>query len=382
MHANKYIRVMGSSNSMNSQLKGQLSFLNKYYEVIAVAPGGKYLQSIKEREKVKTIDLSMERGISPFKDFKSLIKLIRILKQERPYIVHGSSPKGALLSMLASWFCRVPHRIYTVTGLRFETTKGWLRKLLISIEKINCFCATKVIPEGNGVKKVLIDENITKKKLNVIFNGNINGINTDYYSIESVAEPKKNIRKVLNISDDTCCFIFIGRLVRDKGVNELIQAFAALSRSYDIELLLLGDVEDVNPIDFSSMLEIEENPRIQYFGYKEDIRYYLKAADIFVLPSYREGFPNVVLQAGAMSLPSIVTDISGCNEIVSDGDSGRLILPNSFESLKRAMEEMIIMRQENPGYLSQMGKSAHINVSNKFAQADVWKALLEELNNL
>lgn len=370
---------MGSSASMNSQLNGQLSFLKKYFEIIALSTGQKYLDIIRERENIRTIELFMSRDINIFSDIKSLLKLIKIFYIEKPDIVHGSSPKGALLSMLASYICRVPNRVYTVTGLRFETTQGWLRKLLIFIEKINCFCATKVIPEGSGVKKTLIANRITKKPLNIILNGNINGINTTYFSPTEVKESKEFIRENLGISKNMFVFIFIGRLVKDKGVNELIAAFNKLNNERKCSLILLGDLEDINVISEESKFEILNNSSIKYLGYKEDIRPYLKASDVFVFPSYREGFPNVVLQASSMELPSIVTDISGSNEIINN-ETGLIIPKEDKDSLYEAMK--LFMRELSSEQLKIMGKQARKDVKEKFEQEKVWEALLVEYKKM
>lgn len=375
----KIIRIMGSSSSMKSQLRGQLKYLSKEFEVLAIASGKQSLQQIEQREGIRTCNLIIAREINILQDLKSLLYLISIFYQEKPDIVHVSSPKAALLSMFASYICRVPNRVYTVTGLRFETTTGWLRKLLIFTEKICCFCATKVIPEGYGVKKTLSENKITCKELEVILHGNMNGVDVNYFSRKSIVKSKDEIRRELKIERNSFVFVFIGRLVEDKGVNELITAFEKLESEKPCNLILLGELEKINEISERSKKSIYNNKRIKYLGYKEDIRPYLKAADVFVLPSYREGFPNVVLQACAMEVPSIVTDISGSNEII-DNNSGIVIPTKDSLSLYNAMKMLMFdFTQET---LANMGKYARENVKIKFEQKKVWSALLSEYKNM
>ena len=329
----KLIRITTISESLNTLLKGQLSFLAKYYEVICASSDyntGK-LYEVSKREKVRCIDIPMYREISLLNDIQSLWKLILLFRKEKPYIVHANTPKGSLLAMVAAWIVCVPHRVYTVTGLRFETTTGRLKWLLVTMEKITCWCATKVIPEGEGVRRALIANHITNKPLRVILNGNINGVDVAYYSRSEEVK-----RKVKTIKDgDTFNFIFVGRLVKDKGINELVRAFFRLLDVYpDIRLHLVGGFEhELDPLAWDVEQVIKQNEAIIAWGFQMDVRSFFAAADALVFPSYREGFPNVVLQAGAMELPSIVTDISGCNEIIQDGVNGRIIPPRDEAAL-------------------------------------------------
>ena len=281
-------------------LRGQLRFLNQEFDVTAIANDSGALAEVAKREGVRTIGVPMRREINLAADCRSLVQLYKIFRCERPYIVHANTPKASLLSMVAAWAARVPHRIYTVTGLRFETTRGVLRFTLKMMERITCLCATKVIPEGDGVKATLLREHITRKPMEKIHNGNINGIDLEHYDrTEQVTARAAEIRN----GSEEFTFIFIGRMVRDKGINELVAAFARLNRDIPAtKLLLVGKFEDeLDPILPETKRMIENNPNIEFVGYQNDVRPYLAAADVAVLPSYREGFPNVVMQAGAMA---------------------------------------------------------------------------------
>ena len=358
-------------------LRGQLEFLNREFEVVAVADDSGVLQEVAEREGVRTIAVPMRREISLAADCRSLVALYKLFRRERPYIVHANTPKASLLSMVAAWATRVPHRIYTVTGLRFETTHGVLRFILKTMERITCLCATKVIPEGDGVKATLLREHITRKPMEKIHNGNINGIDLEHYDrTEQVMTRAAEIR---NGSEDFT-FIFIGRMVRDKGINELVAAFDRLNREFPAtKLLLVGKFEDeLDPVLPETKQMIENNPKIKFAGYQNDVRPYFAAADVAVLPSYREGFPNVVIQAGAMGLAQIVTDINGCNEIVIEGRNGLIIPKQDEQALYEAMRKLATDRD----LTSQMAASARELIASRYRQQDVWDATLKMYKSL
>ncbi|MBQ5679540.1 MAG: glycosyltransferase family 4 protein [Rikenellaceae bacterium] len=372
----KLFRLNTIDWSLN-MLRGQLEFLNREFEVVAVADDSGVLQEVAEREGVRTIAVPMRREISIAADCRSLVALYKLFRRERPHIVHSNTPKASLLSMVAAWAARVPHRIYLVTGLRFETTHGILRFILKTMERITCLCATKVIPEGDGVKDTLRRENITRKPLQKIHHGNINGIDLEHY-----ARTPEVVQRATEIRDgsEDFTFIFIGRMVRDKGINELVAAFDRLNREIPAtKLLLVGKFEDeLDPVLPETKQMIESNPKIEFAGYQNDVRPFLVASDVAVLPSYREGFPNVVIQAGAMGLAQIVTDINGCNEVVVDGRNGLIIPKQNEEALYEAMRRLATDRE----LTARMAASAREMVATRFRQEEVWDELLKMYKNL
>lgn len=373
MSRKKIIRITTISFSLDTLLKGQLSFLNNYYEVVGIASGKKELQKVSKREDIRVISIPMSREISLWQDLRSLILLVALFIKERPYIVHANTPKASLLAMVAAWVTRVPYRIYTVTGLRFETAIGNFRKLLIAMEKITCWCATKVIPEGEGVKKALIREKITNRPLRVILNGNINGIDTQHYDRTTLV----NLLASEIREKDKFTFCFVGRLVRDKGINELVFAFVRLyEQNVGVRLILVGPFEkELDPVLPETEWQILNHTAISFVGFQQDIRPYLAASDALAFPSYREGFPNVVLQAGAMGLPSIVTDINGCNEIIEDGVNGVIVPPRDEEALYNAMKYFVEHRDTD---VRAMAERARPIIVDRFEQHKVWEALLAE----
>ena len=385
----KLIRVATIPLSLNLLLKGQLSFLNRYYSVLAISGKGKDLEEVKERELVPTIEIEMERGISIFKDLKSFWDLYRCFKNEKPRIVHSITPKAGLLSMAAAYFAKVPIRMHTFTGLIFPSKRGLFKELLIYMDKSLCFFATNVYPEGEGVKNDLIRYNITSKPLEVLANGNINGIDTSLFSMDAIAlEERIQLRTELGIKTEDFVFIFIGRLVRDKGINELVDAFIRLTdfaseknkvNKSAIKLLLVGPFESkLDPLKAETIKEIQNNANILSVGFQSDVRPYLAISSILTFPSYREGFPNVVLQAGAMGIASIVTNINGCNEIIETNKNGLIIPVRDTQALFEAMKKLV-MDEEFKNILAENSRSVIIE---KYKREVVWSALLTEYEHL
>ena len=340
-------------------------FLNQYFEVIGVAKDTGVLKEVSEREGIRVVDAPLERPISLVKDIKGLWFLCRLFRKEKPWCVHANTPKGSLLAMIAAWIARVPHRVYTVTGLRYQGAHGMLRTILKTMERLSCLFATNVIPEGQGVLHALHEDNITKKPLRVIWNGNINGIDTEYFkSTESFTERK----------NDTFTFVFIGRIVRDKGIHELTECV----RKLNCNLILVGSFEDGDPIAEDDKKFLLTSEKVKFVGWQTDVRPYLEQADALVFPSYREGFPNVPMQAGAMGLPCIVTNINGCNEIIKDGLNGKIIAAPLKEGTKMMEQSLLNTMQwfiDHREEAKRMGNNARPMIQERYEQRYVWTAL-------
>ena len=372
----KLFRISTIPTSLETLLKGQLKMLSEYYEVVAVSSPGEKMKVLEEREGVRTVSIPMERRISLVKDFISLLRLIVLFAKERPDMVHSITPKAGLLSMLAAWITRVPVRMHTFTGLVFPTATGKMQKLLIAMDRLTCFCATHINPEGEGVKRDLVNYNITSRPLHIIANGNVNGIDLEYFDkTPEVVEKACSYKK-----EGTFTFCFVGRMVRDKGINELVHSFLRLYQKDErVRLLLVGPIEkELDPV----LPEVEEHilhhPGICYMGYQNDVRPFLVASDALVFPSYREGFPNVVIQAGAMGLPAIVTDINGCNEIVLPDLNG-VIIPSKDE---QALYESMKYFASHPVEVEKMAANARPLIASRYEQRIVWNALLDEYKSI
>jgi len=368
----KIIRISTVAMSLNLLLKGQLKFLSKHFDVLAVSGYDADLETVKNREGVPIVSITMKRSIAPFQDLISLYRLYKLFKKEQPTIVHSITPKAGLLSMVAAKYANVPVRIHTFTGLVFPAKKGLFQKLLILMDKVLCWHATHIIPEGAGVKQDLLDNKITNKPLEVIANGNVNGIDTTFFNSNTISEQQQqSLRNELGIDSSDFVFVFIGRLVTDKGINELVRAFLSLAIP-NCKLLLVGPFETEDPLQPETLKAIQQNDSILSVGFQHDVRPYLVISDCLVFPSYREGFPNVVMQAGAMGLPSIVTDINGSNEIIIDGFNGTIVPSKDVTALLRAMIRM----KEDETWRSQLQSNARSSIITRYEQKMVWEALL------
>lgn len=383
LESHKLIRITTVPISLNKLLEGQLRFMKAHYEVLAVSAGSvKELEAVGRREGVATREVAMTRSITPLKDVKAVWQLYRLFKKEKPSIVHTHTPKAGIVGMMAAWLAGVPNRLHTVAGLPLMEATGFKRVVLNFVERITYRFATKVYPNSKGLYDFIIDENFTKpSKLSIIGDGSSNGINTDYFNPNLYSERDKiSVREEWKIPQHHFLFIFVGRLVKDKGINELIAAFSKLSKSKDnISLLLVGPFEsDLDPLWPETLTSIKENPNIYSVGYQNDVRPYFAVADALVFPSYREGFPNVVMQAGAMGLPSIVSDINGCNEIIIPDVNGLIIPPKNTEALA---ETMRLLSNDDALY-NRIKNNARTQITSRYERQQVWDALLEEYQSL
>ncbi|WP_428026065.1 glycosyltransferase family 4 protein [Arcobacter sp.] len=340
----KIILMSTVSYSIEVLIKNQPRFLSQYFDEVELigADSGDILKII-EREKVKFFPIEMERKITPFKDLKTVSQLIKHFRKEKPNIVYTFTPKAGLLGMIAAFFAMVPTRIHNVVGMPLMEARGLKRVILTVTEKLTYFFATHVYCNSFGLKEY-IEKNLTKKNVKVIKEGSINGVDIEFYKDNFTTLEKQEIREQLNFNSDDFIVSFMGRIVKDKGVNELVDSFKVLTKKYkNIKLLIVGKFEqELNPIEEENFLFIQNNPNIKVIDFQNDLRKYLTVTDLFVLPSYREGLPNSLIEAGSYGLPLIATDINGCNEIISHKENGLLIEPKSSESLCDAIEELYL----------------------------------------
>ena len=296
-------------------------------------------------------------------------------------MVHSITPKAGLLSMIAAYFARVPARVHTFTGLIFPTQTGVMKKVLLFFDKIICKFATHVYPEGNGVKNDLLNYKVTTKPLKVIANGNVNGIDLNKFTAKLYLREENNqLRHTIGVSEKDLVFLFIGRLVNDKGVNELVNAFDKLSSTHEnVKLVMVGaHIGETDLLPNQTWDKIKVNNSILYVGHQNDVRPYLAMSDIFVFPSYREGFPNVVLEAGAMGLPAIVTDINGSNEIIVEKENGLIIPSKDEDALLQAMKILLT----DKSLYNKFAKNARPMIASRFEKSEVWAAILEEYKTI
>jgi glycosyltransferase involved in cell wall biosynthesis len=370
------------------------------FEVLAVSADDKERDEVIRNEKISHVVVPMTRTISPVQDLICLFKLIRVINKFKPTIVHTHTPKAGLLGMMAAFICQVPLRLHTVAGLPLMESKGLKRKLLIFTEWLTYFCANRVYPNSFGLYDFIMQTFgfqvtgsgyqvsgsrfqvsgsrffVSGSKFKVVGRGSSNGIDTHYFSrTPEVIEKATIIRNVNHIDDTVTTFSFVGRIVNDKGIEELLTAFDRLSKIKKVKLILVGPFEEeLDPITDKSKTILKSNPHIILAGFQNDVRPYIAASDVFVFPSYREGFPNVVMQASCLEVPCIVSDINGCNEIIEHNTTGLIITPKNVDSVYEAM----LLLTENDGMRKEFGRKARVFVKDNFDQQYVWNELLKE----
>lgn len=349
--------------------KGQPRLWKEEYDVCAISSEPDNLKKFAEEEGIRCKHIPMKREISLFADVVSIMRWVFLLLKERPYIVHGNTPKAALLSMVAAWITRRPVRIYMCHGLRYQGTQGKLRKLLMTMEKIACSCATHVISVSRGVADIMVADGLCKKeKMMVVGHGSAGGVDMEKFNPEKV---ERDVRKELGIPKDAFVFAFVGRIVGDKGVNELVGAFNRINeKNQNTHLLLVGPNESVqDPISEKTAAIIDNSPSIHAMGMQQDVRPFLKASDAFILPSYREGFGMVLIEAGAMGLPCITTNITGCNEIIIPGENGAIVEPRDEEALYKEMKKWV----EHLDIVKTMAAKSRKMVEDRYECHKVWE---------
>ena len=378
----KLIRITTVPISLEKLLENQASFFKSYYEVTLVSAQKDQLGVVAKDQGVAFFPLEITRKITPLQDFRSLIKLVRFLLQEKPHFVHSHTPKAGIIGMLAAFIARVPVRMHTVAGLPLMEAKGLKRNLLNLVERITYFCATHVYPNSKGLEDFILQNKFcSSQKMKILGEGSSNGIDTTYFDPANVSKNQQTaLKKELLIKPTDFVFCFVGRLVKDKGTNELIEAFVAISeKNSAVKLILVGHTEaHLDPLLPKTLHSIEFNENIIEVGFQKDIRPYLGISDVFAFPSYREGFPNVVLQAGAMGLPCIVSNINGCNEIINDAENGLIIPTKNSQILQQKMELLL----ENPNGLKFTKREIRERIKNKYERQTFWKLLLAEYQSL
>lgn len=370
----KKIVIMATiSYSINVLIKKQPKYLTQYFDSVELigADSGD-IDTIIKREGVEFFPLNMERKITPLKDLKSLFTLILHLYKNRPDVVYTFTPKGGLLGMIAAFFARVPTRIHNVVGMPLMEAKGKRKTILKWTEKATYFFATHIYCNSFGLKEY-INRNLTKKEVNVVGYGSINGVDAEFYKDTFTKEQKNNTRQAIGFKEADFVISYMGRVVKDKGIDELIEAFKMLNKQYnDVKLLIVGKFEDdLNPISIQNKKLIESHDDIRFIDFQNDLREYLSISDLFVLPSYREGLPNALLEAGSFGIPLVATDINGCNEIIIDEVNGKLVEKKSIESLYLGMKKLY----KNNSLYDSIKTSVRDSIVSRYDQ----KFFLEEL---
>ena len=369
MKKNKFFLITTVPMSLNF-FKGQIGNLSKDFDITLISSPDKELEQIAYSEKVKYSAIQMKRDIAIRDDIFSLLRFLCLFIRQRPDIIHCNTPKGSLLGLVTGYITRVPVRIYYVHGLRYEGASGKKRKLLIFLEKLSCFCATHIIAVSYGVKQK-VESTLTNKNVSVIHHGSANGMPVEEFLTENYNDSA--IRKSYDITKQDFVFGFVGRLVADKGINELVHAFNMLEQK-NVKLVLVGMYEhELDPLSQETQNIIKTNPNIIEVGFQKDVKKFLTIMDLFVSPSYREGFGLSVLEANLMKVPVLVTSITGYSEIVQEGKNGFFVDPKDTLALFNKMKKFSQSRDS----LLAMKQQCYDEVASKYNHKEVLEKALE-----
>ena len=375
----KLLRITTAPISLNVLLPGQMKYMREQgFDVLMVSSDGPELANVLEREGCRHHIIPMTRKMSPFTDLRCLWLLYRLFRKEKPDIVHSHTPKAGLLAMLAAKMAGIKIRVHTIAGLRYVTTKGMSRRILIAMEKLTGIAATHVWP-NSGSMKTFIEANrlVTPRKLEVIGWGSSNGVNLARYNPAVLKQEKLNEVKAL-VKHDPSLFYFlsVGRLVHDKGMDELLLAFARVNALHPhTRLILVGAFEDeVDPVSDKARELIKTHPAVIAAGWSNAVEYFMQFANVLVHPSHREGFPNVLMQAGAMGCPIICSSIDGNTDIVRHRETGLLFEVKNEEALLGQMQSAI----KEPAALKGMADQLLLQIQTHYDQRVVQSFLHEK----
>lgn len=379
----KLIRVTTVPIALKYLLAGQMKYMKETgFDVIMVSADGEGREDVIKQEGCEHHIIPMTRTISPFADLRSLWKMYRFIKKEKPDIVHSHTPKAGLMAMIASKWAGVKIRIHTVAGLRFMTSHGFTRKLLMRMEKLTAYYATHVWPNSFSLLQYIKDTRLLNtKKLEVIGYGSSNGIDLSRFSQELLEQEKiKSIKKELNYDPQLTYFLCVGRIVKDKGIRELVKSFCRLYAKNDrLRLILVGSFEDhLDPIGDDVKDILQKHPGIIMTGWRNDVEYFMQLSFALIHPSYREGFPNVLLQAGAMCCPVICSCIEGNIDIVDHEESGFLFEAQNEEALFQALKKALA----NPGMLKNYAGNLRRKIEERFERKTLHKKIKEKYINI
>lgn len=364
---NKKVFHLVTVSKSISLMSGQVEYLrNKGLDVHVVSSKGEEMENYSANI---THVINMKREVSLIDDIKSLISMILLFLKEKPYIVNSGTPKAGLIGTLAGFITRRPVRIYTVRGLRLETVSGLKYKILYLMEKIAMFCATDILAISESLKNKIIFLNLEKEEnIKVLGNGSSNGIMLENFRQEFNEIPDEISRKIEG------CFVlgFVGRIVKDKGIKEVIESFKIIkNKGYNVKLLVVGKVEKDNTISKEDFDFLNYDADVVLVGQVTNTVNYYNHMDVLVFPTYREGFGNVSIEAQAVKVPVITTNVTGAVDTVEDKLTGYIVAKGDYKGIAKRVEMLI----KNPELKEKLGNIARKKVEEKFNSIDIWKHL-------
>jgi len=357
-------------------MRGQLDYIREHgYDIAGLTSPGPRVDAVKTTERIPLYTVEMPRRITPFQDLLAIAQIVFVIREIQPDIVHGHTPKGGLLAMIAATLAGIPRRIYHMRGLPMDTAEGAKRTLLATTERISCELASQVITVGKTMRETAITEGLCPPdKIQYIAHGSSNGVDAaERFNPErQPRERRAEIRSRYDIPTDAIVIGFVGRLVGDKGIMELTTAWENLHSSYpDAHLLLVGPFEDRDALPPSLKTRLLSDPRVHLTGFVHDTAAHYAAMDIFCLPTHREGFPNSPLEAAAMALPVIASDIGPCQEAVANGQTGLLHKVGDPQSLGAALKTYL----DDPDLRRQHGIAGRQRTLDLFQPEQIWAGI-------
>jgi lipopolysaccharide/colanic/teichoic acid biosynthesis glycosyltransferase/glycosyltransferase involved in cell wall biosynthesis len=366
--------VLTAAFGLEMTLGGQLRWLRGagFEPYFACAPGEESAR-FAASEGVPGEAIPIEREIRPLKDLRALWKLWRLMRRLRPQITNVSAPKGGLLGGLAAWLAGVPCRVYTLRGLRLETATGVEYLVLWLAERLACRLAQRILCVSPGLAERVVELRLARReRLIVPGSGSSNGVDAHRFApAPAMAERARCLRRRLAIPEGVPVLGFAGRLTRDKGIAELVAAYQRLRERYPpLRLLLVGCFENGDPVPAAVRDTIDRDPGILVTGFVQDVAPYYQLMDVVALPSYREGYPTLALEAAAACRPFVTTCVTGAADTVADGETGLLVPPRDARALSAAVNRLL----EDPARAAEMARRAQRVAVTEFAPERVWKA--------
>ena len=357
-------------------LRGQIGYMqDRGFEIHAISSPGVLLQEAAQQEHISVHAVNMSRSISPVADFMALFKLYRLFCRLKPEVVHGHTPKGGFLSILAARLSRVPYVLYSLRGLRFVTETGLRRSLLEWAEAVTCRLSKRVFSTSHSIRRTILETGLCpEKKIVVLGQGSSNGVDAEIRFNPLFLPPgtRAEVRKRYEVPLDSLVIAYVGRIVKDKGIVELKEAWQHLRDLFpSLYLLMVGSIEPHDPVPSHVLAQLQRDPRIRFTGMVQEMPLLYASIDILVLPTYREGFPNTPLEAAAMELPVVATRVDGCQEAVKDGITGLLVPPRKGQALAAAMQELLLDSEKR----KQMGIAGRQRVLKNFRPEFIWELL-------
>jgi glycosyltransferase involved in cell wall biosynthesis len=367
------VRILFSSTApvtLERFMEGQLAWIaSQGHDVHVVSSPGRALDVIRDREGVRVHALAMERDIAPAHDVAGLVRWVRLLRAVRPDVVVVGTPKAGLLGSTAARLCQVRRRVYLLRGARYESTSGRKRRMLMAMEKMSCSNAHRVVAVSPSLARLVEnDEVVAHDKLATVGSGSSNGINLERFH-PADAEERRRARLLAGLDDKVVAIAFVGRLHPDKGLTIFEEGLRVLAAGANcpVTLLVAGEYEGAELRDVHGL-------QIRMLGQVEDIPLLLHATDMLVLPTQREGFPNVVLEAAASGLPVVTTNATGAVDSVVDGVTGLVVDRQDGAALGEAMRRLVNSEELR----RSMGAQARTRVESEFANELVWRGMLRE----